>query len=201
MFYLIALSSIIKIIPRPLCVSELPTVRNLPHSAPWSRLTNLTFNQLLPLLLRCMDLPDPELKANVMEMILTIAEADDSEVASEIIERNAPRIVEGLLRGLDKSKGSNEVSSMSHSSARDRSAEPVCRQRSRVAALRTLAVFPDAVRYDLLHPIKPTVLKELGKAIDDKRREVRKEAVDTRAKWCALFSTCVLRRLLVLPLD
>lgn len=56
-------------------------------------------------------------------------------------------------------------------------------QRSRVAALRELAVFPDAVRYDLLHPIKPTVIKELGKALDDRRREVRKEAVDTRAKW------------------
>jgi hypothetical protein len=39
------------------------------------------------------------------------------------------------------------------------------------------------VRYDVLHPIKPFVLRELGKALDDKKRAVRKEAVDCRSKW------------------
>ncbi|KAL7416158.1 Dos2-interacting transcription regulator of RNA-Pol-II-domain-containing protein [Mrakia frigida] len=140
--YLVALASIIKVIPRALCVAELPT--------------------LLPLLLRCIDLPDAELKANVMDVLLVVAEADDP-VSLETVEAQAPRIVEGLLRGLDKTKGSNE--------------------RSRSAALRTLAVFPDVVRYDVLHPIKAQVIKELGKALDDKKRNVRKEAVDCRARW------------------
>lgn len=46
-----------------------------------------------------------------METIHAIAEADDSEASSELIERHASRIVEGLLGGLQKSKGSNEVRS------------------------------------------------------------------------------------------
>jgi DNA repair/transcription protein MET18/MMS19 len=39
------------------------------------------------------------------------------------------------------------------------------------------------VRYDILHPSKPTVIKELAKAVDDPKRAVRKEAVDARTAW------------------
>lgn len=53
-------------------------------------------------------------------------------------------------------------------------------QRVRVAALRYLANLPDVVRYDVLHPQKPTVLRELAKALDDPKRSVRKEAVEAR---------------------
>jgi len=45
-----------------------------------------------------------------MDVLLVVAEADDP-VSLETVEAQAPRIVEGLLRGLDKTKGSNEVSS------------------------------------------------------------------------------------------
>jgi len=53
-------------------------------------------------------------------------------------------------------------------------------QKVRVAALKYLALLPGAVRYDLLHPYKPRVLKDLAKALDDPRRAVRKAAVDAR---------------------
>jgi hypothetical protein len=36
------------------------------------------------------------------------------------------------------------------------------------------------VRYDLLHPYKTRVLKDLAKVLDDPKRAVRKEAVITR---------------------
>lgn len=49
-----------------------------------------------------------------------------------------------------------------------------------MAALKCLALVPGAVRYDLLHPYKPRVLKDLAKALDDPKRAVRKEAVDAR---------------------
>lgn len=39
------------------------------------------------------------------------------------------------------------------------------------------------MRYDILHSTKPTVIKELAKAIDDPKRVVRKEAVDARTAW------------------
>jgi DNA repair/transcription protein MET18/MMS19 len=55
----------------------------------------------------------------------------------------------------------------------------------RIAALRYLAILPKVVRYDVLHPEKATVLRELSKALDDPKRAVRKEAVDAR---CAAFS-------------
>ena len=36
------------------------------------------------------------------------------------------------------------------------------------------------MRYDVLHPLKPTVLRELAKALDDPKRAVRKQAVNAR---------------------
>ena len=58
-------------------------------------------------------------------------------------------------------------------------ADSLC-QRVRIAALRYLAILPSLVRYDVLHPSKPTVLRELAKALDDPKRAVRKEAVEAR---------------------
>ena len=50
----------------------------------------------------------------------------------------------------------------------------------RTAALRYLAVIPSLVKYDVLHPQKATVLRELAKALDDPKRSVRKEAGEAR---------------------
>ena len=50
----------------------------------------------------------------------------------------------------------------------------------RIGALKYLAVLPKIVRYDVLHPQKATVLRELAKVLDDPKRAVRKEAVDAR---------------------
>ena len=54
------------------------------------------------------------------------------------------------------------------------------RQPLRIAALKYLAVIPSIVRYDILHPQRATVIRELEKALDDPKRVVRKEAVDAR---------------------
>ena len=53
-------------------------------------------------------------------------------------------------------------------------------QQVRIAALRYLGVLPSIVRYDVLHPHRPVVIRELAKAVDDPKRSVRKEAVNTR---------------------
>lgn len=39
---------------------------------------------------------------------------------------------------------------------------------------------PSLVKYDVLHPQKATVLRELAKTLDDPKRAVRKEAVEAR---------------------
>ncbi|KAJ2933120.1 hypothetical protein H1R20_g3952, partial [Candolleomyces eurysporus] len=53
----------------------------------------------------------------------------------------------------------------------------------RISALRYLAVLPRIVRYDVLHPYKAQVIKDLGKTLDDPKRAVRKEAVEARFKY------------------
>ena len=53
-------------------------------------------------------------------------------------------------------------------------------QKVRIAALRYLAVLPKVVRYDVLHPHRAAVLRDLARALDDPKRAVRKEAVDAR---------------------
>lgn len=53
----------------------------------------------------------------------------------------------------------------------------------RISALKFLQKIPSIVRYDILHPSKASVIKELGKAADDPKRVVRKEAVDARVAW------------------
>lgn len=59
----------------------------------------------------------------------------------------------------------------------------------RVSALKYLALLPNIVRYDVLHPYKAMVVRELAKVLDDPRRIVRKEAVE--ARWMRR-ATCVI---------
>lgn len=49
-----------------------------------------------------------------------------------------------------------------------------------MAALRYLGRMPSVVRYDVLHPQKGLVLRELASILDDPKKAVRKEAVDAR---------------------
>jgi hypothetical protein len=53
-------------------------------------------------------------------------------------------------------------------------------QHVRVAALRYLALIPNVVRYDAIHPQRARVLRELFKALDDPKKAVRRHAVDAR---------------------
>ena len=46
--------------------------------------------------------------------------------------------------------------------------------------MRLLATLPSVVRYDVLHPQKATVIRDLAKALDDPKRAVRREAVEAR---------------------
>ncbi|ORZ06645.1 hypothetical protein BCR42DRAFT_158103 [Absidia repens] len=53
----------------------------------------------------------------------------------------------------------------------------------RIATLKCLAQFPSSVSRDVLLPYAVYVTKQLGRTLDDKKRLVRKEAVDCRGKW------------------
>ncbi|ORY74067.1 ARM repeat-containing protein [Leucosporidium creatinivorum] len=138
--FLIALSCLLHHIPRQLTLTELP--------------------KLLPLLITSLDLPDPALRANVIETLGLLAK----EVPGEM-ENSVTNIVPKVLRGVvgdEAKKGSVKL---------------------RLASLGFLGVLPAHIPYSVLHPQKASILRDLGKAVDDPRRDVRRAAVDTRSKW------------------
>ncbi|TFY64928.1 hypothetical protein EVJ58_g2311 [Rhodofomes roseus] len=143
--YLVALTSLIKSVPKTVYAHQMPT--------------------LMPLLLRGLDLPDFEIRASVIDTLLATAESSSSSKAKEngIIAEHASSLVSTMLRN----SMIKEMPSM----------------RVRVAALRFLSVLPSAVRYDVLHPQKATVIRELWKVLDDPKKAVRKEAVEARTNW------------------
>lgn len=142
--HLVALTSLIKSVPQAMYTHELPA--------------------MMPYLLRGLDLPDENMRANVIETLLSVAK-DESPSRTDIISEYASTIVAALLRNGDQ--------------------ELTRSPRLRVAALRCLGVFPKTVKYNVLHPQKNLVISQLAKALDDPVRSVRKEAVDTRSNWYA----------------
>ncbi|EKM50673.1 uncharacterized protein PHACADRAFT_178404 [Phanerochaete carnosa HHB-10118-sp] len=140
--YLVALTSLIKSIPKTTYLHELPS--------------------LMPLLLRGLDLPDAEMRANAINTLLAVADSA-SATSNSIVAEHASSLVATLLK---------------NSMVQQMPSVPV-----RMAALRYLAVMPSLVKYDVLHPQKATVLRELAKALDDPKRGVRKEAVEARTSW------------------
>ncbi|CAI2171239.1 19808_t:CDS:10 [Funneliformis geosporum] len=136
--YLIALSYLLRNVPKQVLLSELPP--------------------LFPLLIRSLSLPDAELKASTLDTFYIISE-DAPHIISEHVSSLIP-----LLLSLTKPDHGNTM-------------------RVRIAALRCLSILPDHIPFDVLFPFKFRVLKELSTALDDKKRLVRKQAVDCRSKW------------------
>jgi len=143
--YLVALTSLIKSLPKSAYTHELPT--------------------LMPLLLRGLDLPDADIRANVIDTFLVTAGSNFAvqDQENSVISEHAASLVSTMLRN-----------AMVHE---------MPSTRLRTAALRYLAILPSLVRYDILHPQKATVIRELAKVLDDPKRAVRKEAVEARTNW------------------
>lgn len=116
----------------------------------------------MPLLLRALDLPDTDLRANVIDTIALLTR----ESPEAVTEHASTIIISLLTNALDLSASSNTS--------------------TRIAALKCLAVFPEKLSYLTIQQQKLPVIKGLGQALDDKKKIIRKEAVDTRAKWYLL---------------
>ncbi|KAI0352164.1 ARM repeat-containing protein [Trametes cingulata] len=116
---------------------------------------------LMPLLLRGLDLPDNEIRASVIDTLQAAATSSGKD--NTLLAEHASSLVLTMLKN-------SMVSQMPS-------------VRVRVAALRYLATLPGVVRYDVLHPQKATVIRELAKVLDDPKRAVRKEAVEARTNW------------------
>ncbi|WWC73452.1 uncharacterized protein I206_107422 [Kwoniella pini CBS 10737] len=123
-------------------------------------------NTILPLILRSLSLPDPQQRSNAIRTLTSILEtATDSKEVDKAIHTHAETMVESLLKSAIKQP-------KVPTSAKVRS-----------SALSCLSMFPDIIRFEILHKYKSIVIKELGKTLDDPLRNVRKEAVECRSKW------------------
>jgi len=118
--------------------------------------------KLMPLLLRGLDLPDADIRASVIDSLFDAARSGET-LEQSIISEHATSLVNAMLRNcmVDQTPS----------------------VRIRISALRFLAALPGVVRYDILHPSKNMVTRELAKALDDPKRAVRKEAVQARLNW------------------
>ncbi|KAJ1306672.1 hypothetical protein OPQ81_007667 [Rhizoctonia solani] len=114
---------------------------------------------LMPILLRGLNLEDTELRTNIFETLLQVAKdtADLGATSTGPLAEHASSLVKAAL------SNSEEIT-----------------PRVQICALRLLALLPSALRYDILHPYKNEVVRKLGSVLDDRRRAVRKEAVDCR---------------------
>lgn len=104
------------------------------------------------------------------------------------MENSVTNIVTKVLRGVvgDEAKKAGSVVSFSLAFLRFAIELALISPRSqklRLASLGFLGVLPAHIPYSVLHPQKASILRDLGKAVDDPRRDVRRAAVDTRSKW------------------
>ncbi|TDL24084.1 ARM repeat-containing protein [Rickenella mellea] len=139
--YRIALISLITSVPKQTYIGQMET--------------------LMSHLLRGLDVPDMDMRTDLINALLAIAESMEQR---EPITTHASSIIAAMLRSC---KFSEQPTSPA----------------LRIAALRYLGILPHVVRYEVLHPHKSIVIRELGKVLDDPKRDVRKEAVDARTSW------------------
>ncbi|KAG9001211.1 hypothetical protein FRB90_011657 [Tulasnella sp. 427] len=140
--YLAALTTLVKYLPQSMYMHEITT--------------------LMPLFILGLDLPEVEMRANVIEALVTLASETDASQEGPLAEH-----VSTVISALIKNALPAEMTS----------------SRLRVAALKCLAILAQSVSYERLHPYKSNVLRQLGKALDDRNRGVRKVAVDAREAW------------------
>lgn len=113
----------------------------------------------MTLLLRALEISDPELCAYVVDTLgLMAAEA------TEAITPHSSSLILAFVKAATSSPS----------------------PKLRSAALKALAVFPETMPYLSLQPHRTTVLKGLSKAVDDRKKGVRKDAVDCREAWFRL---------------
>ncbi|KAG8920842.1 hypothetical protein FRC00_009452, partial [Tulasnella sp. 408] len=140
--YLATLTTLVKYLPQSMYMHEMTT--------------------LMPLFILGLDLPEVEMRANVIEALVTLASETDPSQAGALSEH-----VSTVINALIKNALPAEMTST----------------RLRVAALKCLGILPQAVSYERLHPYKSNVLRQIGRALDDRNRSVRKVAVDAREVW------------------
>lgn len=170
--YLIALSGILKYVPTDILMTEIET--------------------LLPLLLQSLDLKDQEVKAATIESIIVISKESPSAVEGHISS-----LINRLLKTAE-SRNSTINSTILTTTTADKQQQEQHTQRQqgekntakvRLNALRCLWIFPGRIKDSTLLPFRNRVVRSLWEVLDDRKRDVRKAAVECRTAWLNLDET------------
>ena len=129
---------------------------------------------LLPLLLQSLDLPETNVKAATIETLSIILVE-----SPEAVEEHMASLVTRLLKAAAAAAAAIDDSKSSSSSSNNST-------RVRQSALRCLRLAPGKVKESKLLPLKGKVTWELRGCLDDRKRGVRKEAIECRAQWLGL---------------
>lgn len=155
--YLIALSGILKYVPTDILMTEIET--------------------LLPLLLQSLDLNDQEVKAATIESIIVISQESPSAVEGHI---------SSLINRLLKTAESRNTTTTEDKQQQTQRQQGENTAKVRLNALRCLWIFPGGVKDSALLPLRNRVVRSLWEVLDDRKRDVRKAAVECRAAWLNL---------------
>lgn len=165
--YLIALSGILKYVPTDILMTEIET--------------------LLPLLLQSLDLNDQEVKAATIESIIVISQESPSAVEGHISS-----LINRLLKTAE-SRISTINSNSTTTADKQQQEQQTQRQqwekntaKVRLNALRCLWIFPRRIKDSALLPFRNRVVRSLWEVLDDRKRDVRKAAVECRTAWLNL---------------
>lgn len=129
---------------------------------------------LLPLLLQSLDLNDQEVKAATIESIIVISQESPSAVEGHI---------SSLVNRLLMTAENRDITTTEDKQPR-RQGENIAKVR--LNALRCLWIFPGRVKDSVLLPFRNSVVRSLWEVLDDRKRDVRKAAVECRAAWLNL---------------
>ncbi|KAF9973632.1 hypothetical protein BGZ73_003128 [Actinomortierella ambigua] len=170
--FLVALSHVLRNIPKPILLTELPP--------------------LLPLLVHSLSFPDPELKASTIGTFQSV-----TKEAKELIAEHLSTLVPLLLQLTHPTGGATSTPTSEAATPTSAVSTPVSSSgagatattntmKVRVAALQCLGELAKDLPFTALRPYKQQVLKDLERVLDDKKRYVRREAVECRSLWFTL---------------
>jgi DNA repair/transcription protein MET18/MMS19 len=111
------------------------------------------------MLVHSLSFPDSELRSSTIDTLQIITK-DAPGIMTEYLSTLTPLLIS--LTSPDDSLNTMKV---------------------RMAALKCLGAQPKTLPFAALRPYKAKVLKELEKPLDDRKRLVRREAVECRSQW------------------
>lgn len=155
--YLIGIAYLLKNVPKAILIDELPPVSNIFPVKKQVFFLNFLCLQLVPLLIDSLSFADTVLKLSTLDLF-----AFSLSEATHVMEKNIKDLLPAFIALIGPSEKSMQV---------------------RIAALKCIDLVSVKVSRDIVLPYTKETLKAISVPLDDKKRLVRKQAVECRESW------------------